>query len=498
MNKGMSLILACLCILLSLCGCNDSTVNGSFKIQGSFSAQGSPLSDVSCTLTSQKYGTYQATSAADGTFSYSDIWDGTYTLTVAKAGYIITPSEVTVTVSDADVTVSPFSFCYTWSVTYGHSLSEKAEAMVSDGNGGYVIAGSTTSMGLGNCDGYIAHFDAAGTLLWEKAYGGTDYDVFSSIARTTDGGYIAVGTTESYTPAASTHGGSDIWIVKIHADGSLDTVFNGTGEMCIGTANDEYGAAVIQDKAGNYVVAGTVVNWNNANELSDFYIAIINTSGTVLAFNTYGDDKWEESFALCESVTTSGVSDGYIIAGTRETSLGNYDIAVLKFSTTLDTCAWEEVIDHGADDEAKAVAVLSDGTVVVTGYITASNGSTDIWTGLFSPSGKITKEMVSGGSSDDSGSAILPLSSGGFIITGSSVNTDQNRGDSDYYIAEYHADGTLQWSSTYDSGSTTDDTCVGVVPVSDGYVLGGYSYLPNTQEDIWLIKISLSGQYEGK
>jgi len=42
------------------------------------------LSGVSCLLANSDYGSYHASSSADGTFIFSDIWNGTYTLTVSK------------------------------------------------------------------------------------------------------------------------------------------------------------------------------------------------------------------------------------------------------------------------------------------------------------------------------------------------------------------------------------------------------------------------------
>jgi hypothetical protein len=494
LNREMCVVIVCLCLFLMLFGCADSTKKGSYLVSGSFSGSDGVVPGVSCLLANSDYGSYHASSSADGTFIFSDIWNGTYTLTVSKAGYVINPSTITVTVNDKDVTVSAFSMCSTLNVTYGYALEEKASAVISDGNGGYVVVGSTTSHGAGNSDGYVASFDATGKFLWDHTYGGTNDDIFSSIARTSDGGYIIAGSTESSTLQASTHGGSDIWLVKIHTDGSLDTSFNGTGELCIGGVYNDYGAAVIQDKNGYYVVAGTVTNWNNADQLSDMFLAVIDSSGVVQNSYTYGNTLWEEAFALCE------VSGGYVIAGTRETILGNYDIDVLKVPYTLDLDplnSWEKVIDHGSDDEAKSVAVLADGTIVVTGYITAANGSTDMWTGLFSPGGALTREIISGGSSDDWGSMVRALPGGGFLVAGTTVNTNQNRGDTDYSLAGYSADGTLQWSSAYDSGSQNDDSCVGVVLAPGGYVLGGYSYHPDTKDDFWLLKVSLTGQSGG-
>jgi len=124
--------IACLCLILTAFGCADSTKKGSYLVRGSFSSESGSVSGISCLLSNPEYGSYQVQSVADGTFAFSDIWNGAYTLTVSKAGCAINPSTVTVTVNGQDVTVTPFSICSTSSTVFGYSLNEKASAIISE------------------------------------------------------------------------------------------------------------------------------------------------------------------------------------------------------------------------------------------------------------------------------------------------------------------------------------------------------------------------------
>jgi len=55
-----------------------------------------------------------------------------------------------------------------------------------------------------------------GDIIWEKSYGGSDYDEAQSIQQTTDGGFIVVGASDSNDGDVSgNNGGHDFWIVKI-------------------------------------------------------------------------------------------------------------------------------------------------------------------------------------------------------------------------------------------------------------------------------------------
>jgi len=54
-----------------------------------------------------------------------------------------------------------------------------------------------------------------GDIIWEKSYGGSDYDEAQSIQQTTDGGFIVVGASDSNDGDVSgNNGGYDFWIVK--------------------------------------------------------------------------------------------------------------------------------------------------------------------------------------------------------------------------------------------------------------------------------------------
>ena len=84
-----------------------------------------------------------------------------------------------------------------WSKTYGGTNGDWGFSVVKSSDGGYVIAGVTSSYGLGGDDVYLVKTDSAGSMLWNKTYGGTSNDSWFSMIRTTDGGYAIAGYTSS-------------------------------------------------------------------------------------------------------------------------------------------------------------------------------------------------------------------------------------------------------------------------------------------------------------
>ena len=85
-----------------------------------------------------------------------------------------------------------------WQKTYGGSGGDWAFSIQQTKDGGYIVAGWTWSFGAGGRDFYIIRLDSRGNKVWEKTYGGSDYDWAYSIQQTQDGGYIVAGGTKSF------------------------------------------------------------------------------------------------------------------------------------------------------------------------------------------------------------------------------------------------------------------------------------------------------------
>ena len=70
-------------------------------------------------------------------------------------------------------------------------------------DGGYILAGSTgsndgdVSGNHGGSDVWVMKMDANGNLQWQKTFGGSDNENAISIVQTTDGGYFVLASTQS-------------------------------------------------------------------------------------------------------------------------------------------------------------------------------------------------------------------------------------------------------------------------------------------------------------
>ncbi len=134
----------------------------------------------------------------------------------------------------------------------GGANNDIGKAIVSTQDSGFVIAGYTNSYGAGGYDGYLIKTNKTGQLIWQKTFGGTNWDVFNSLIQTPDKGFVAVGYTYS-----NAYGGKDAWIVK------TDSLGNMQWQKHLGGINDDDFASVEQIADGRIICLGTTYSYTD-------------------------------------------------------------------------------------------------------------------------------------------------------------------------------------------------------------------------------------------
>jgi len=102
-----------------------------------------------------------------------------------------------------------------WEKTYGSSYDEIAYSIQQTSDGGFIVSGEIKTS-AGDTDFLILKLNNNGDLVWQKIYGGSGDDVARSIQQTADGGYIVAGLTTTDA------GDTDFWVLKLDANGNLN------------------------------------------------------------------------------------------------------------------------------------------------------------------------------------------------------------------------------------------------------------------------------------
>jgi hypothetical protein len=144
-----------------------------------------------------------------------------------------------------------------WEKALGGTSTDQANSIQSTSDGGYIMAGYTYSTdgdvtgNHGGQDAWVVKLSATGDLVWQKTLGGTGSDLANSIQSTSDGGYLVAGSTSSNNGDVTVnHGGSDAWIVKLDATGSP------LWQKTIGGTNSDNATSIQLASDGGYIVGG--------------------------------------------------------------------------------------------------------------------------------------------------------------------------------------------------------------------------------------------------
>jgi hypothetical protein len=128
---------------------------------------------------------------------------------------------------------------------YDFGGEEVATSLVQCSDRGFALAGYSNSFSVSN-DALLIRINAFGDMMWSNHYGGGSPDQVNSIVRTADGGFAMAGSTSSY-------GGGDAWLIKVdnNGDPELDPASTHYGNP----ASFEYASSIVVARDGGFALA---------------------------------------------------------------------------------------------------------------------------------------------------------------------------------------------------------------------------------------------------
>jgi PKD repeat protein len=166
-----------------------------------------------------------------------------------------------------------------WERTYGGEYDQRAESVEQTADGGYVLAGSWLSVATGR-DVYLVKVDSDGNVVWEYTYGDARHEVARSVAQTIDGGYILAGHTSTWEEG-DPDGRIDVYLMKTDDQGNLEW------EQTFGREDDEFAYSVQQTADGGYILGGFEY-YSPDDEGKNMYLIKTDAVGNLEWEQTYG------------------------------------------------------------------------------------------------------------------------------------------------------------------------------------------------------------------
>jgi len=363
-----------------------------------------------------------------------------------------------------------------WAKTYGGTGTDVAYSIQQTTDGGYVVAGYTSSFGAGGSDAWVLKLNSTGGVTWQKTYGGTGTDVALSVQQTADGGYIVAGHTTSFGA-----GGYDFWVLKLNSTGGV------TWQKTYGGSGNEYVVwmSVQQSADGGYIVAGYTTSFGAGD--ADFWVLKLNSTGGVTWQKTYGGANDDGAYSVRQ--TAEG---GYVVAGyTTSFGAGPIDAWVLKLNSTGGV-TWQKTYGGTSNDQASSVQQTADGGYVVAGRTGSFGaGDYDFWVLKLNSTGGVTWQKTYGGSGDDEAYSVQQTADGGYVVAGRVYSF--GAGSPDAWLLRLNSAGSVTWQKTY-GGSSADGEWSIQQTADGGYVVAGYANSFGAGgSDAWVVKLGIGG-----
>jgi hypothetical protein len=361
--------------------------------------------------------------------------------------------------------------------TYGGVGHDWGASVAQLSDGGFVVAGATSSFGAGGEDFYLVRTNAAGDTLWTRTYGGAADDEGYSVQVTGDNGFIIAGTTHSFGV-----GSGDVWLVR--TDGAGETLWTRT----FGGPQDDRGASVVQAADGGFLVCGSTMSFGPYNY--NVYLVKADSAGNLVWSRTYGGGNDDKGASVAQTSDA-----GFILAGfTYSFGAGDYDFYLVRTDGAGDTL-WTRTYGGAASDQAAAVLQTPDHGFVVAGLTNSYGaGNSDAWLVRTDSAGDTLWTRTYGASGLDWSSSVAQMSDGGLVFCG--ATDGYGAGMLDAWLVRINAAGDTLWTRTF-GGDQFDRGFAVRASGGGGYIVCGMttSYGAGA-EDMYLIKTGGNGDAE--
>lgn len=261
-----------------------------------------------------------------------------------------------------------------WSRTYGSGNNENCYSIIQTAEGGFALAGWTESHEAGIWDFWLIRTNANGDSLWSRSFDGGQRDYCCTIIQTTDGGFALAGWTDSFGP-----GDADYLLVRTNSDG--DSLWS----AAYGGRMSELCYSLVQTTDGGFAMGGQTSTFGAGED--DFWLMRTNEDGDSLWSRPFGGESMDMGFSLIQTADA-----GFTMAGlTWSSNRGNYDFYLVKTTPDPVYVAERPLAPYTLHLEPPFPNPFNSATRI--DYSTSGDGN-PIRLAVFDPLGKRVAELI--------------------------------------------------------------------------------------------------------
>ena len=305
-------------------------------------------------------------------------------------------------------------------------------------------------------------------IIWQQCYGGSEWDFFyNSDILLLEDGYAFISTTFSNDGQVSNfHGNSDIWFVRTDFDGNI--VF----ERCYGGSNFDYSHRLISSNDGGFILVGATASNDGDVTINhggmDYWVIKIDFTGNIIWQKCYGGSSNDEPYDIIETDNNEFIINGYTVSSNGDVSYNNgyYDMWVIKIDQQ-GILLWEKCFGGSITDNGYLINRTDDGGYLLGGSVSSTDGNVtctthggfDAWLIKLSSGMEVEWQKCYGGTYDDNFIKIIN-NNNGFMLAGLTHSNDGDVSgfhgipgdDPDIWLAKVNETGELQWQRCLGGG----------------------------------------------
>lgn len=311
------------------------------------------------------------------------------------------------------------------------------------------------------------------TGQWQHTFGGIGTDEGVDVLAMADGGCVVLGSTGSFG-----QGAGDFYLLRL--DGTGERLWSRT----YGSPQTEQATALASCPAGGFILAGNRAGSSGYNSL----LIRVDDDGETLWEREYGGEDWDMAYAVVS------LEDGFVVAG-QTYSFGDGSGKAWLFKTDLDgEVLWNTTHGMTGPDEARAVALGTNGDLVVAGtFRSGTPASADAVMFRVNGEGTLIWTVPLGGDEDEMAYGLTSTEDGSFVLSGWTESILPHR---TMYMTKVSEAGEQLWTR-YTEGGEGAWEGRRIHELSDGtLVVAGYTEaFGNGSKDMYMWHTDQDGYY---